>query len=120
MGLYGDADLVMTRDVTYTRTLQYLVQVGTVATPIDWSLYTVTSQVRDRFGNVVFDLTPYFAPLSSDHTKLVLSVPKAVVQTITHDTKWDLVATLISDPTQAFRTPVPPGRVLVLAGVTDA
>lgn len=119
MGLYGDADLVMTRDVTYTRTLQYLVLVGAVSTPIDWSLYTIKSTAVDRLKTTFFDLSPYFAVLSSDHTKLVLTVPKAIVQAIPHDAKWDLVATLISDPTQVIRTPAPPGRLLVLDGITD-
>ena len=119
MGLYGDADLVMTRDVPYTRTLEYTIDVAGVKTAIDWTLYTVTSQIRDYYGAVWFDLSPYFAVNPSKHTELVLSVPRAITQQILHDTRWDLVAVKISDTTQSFRTPEPPGRVLVLPGVTD-
>jgi hypothetical protein len=115
MGLYGDADLVMTRDVPYTRTLVYKIN----DVPIDWTLYTVTAQVRDREEALWFDFTPYLAVNPGDHTQLVLSVPRDQVQNILHDTKWDLVAVLKSDTTQSFRTPQPAGRVLVQRGVTD-
>lgn len=115
MGLYGDADLVMTRDVGYSRTLQYLLN----GSPIDWTLYTIKSEIRDRDDTLLFTLTPYFSPLSTDHTTLNLQIPAAIVKTVPHDTKWDLLATRISDGT-VIRTPSPPGRVLVLPGVTHA
>lgn len=118
MGLFGDADLVMTRDEQYVRTLKYKL-VDTDLTYIDWTAYSVTSQVRDRSGALWFDLSPFFAVNPADHTELVLTIPRQQVQTILHDTKWDLVAVKIADTTQAFRTPKPPGRVLVQPGITD-
>lgn len=114
MGLFGDADFVMTRDVAYTRSLQYLI--NNVA--IDWTGYSWVCQVRDYYGALWFDLTPYLSVDSVDHTKLNLVVPKEQVQNILHDSRWDLVATKTADGSR-FRTPDPPGRVLVLAGITD-
>lgn len=115
MGLYGDADLVMTRDVTYTRTMQYKIN----TTLISWASYELIAQARDVYGSLVFDLTPYLSIAVGDPTKLVLTIPKATVQQIPNDVVWDIVATLLSDETMGFRTPNPPGRILINLGVTD-
>lgn len=116
MGLFGDADLVMTAGVPYTRTLQYAIN----NVNIDWTLYTLKSEVRDRDNNLLFTLTTYLVPLSTDHTSLVLTLTAAQVNLLPREAKWDLVATLISNPASVLRTPQPPGRVLVLPGVTSA
>ena len=114
MGQYGDADLVVNRDVPYTRTLQY--NNGTAS--VDWSLYNIKANARDRDGTLVFDLTPFFAVLSSDPTKLVLTIPAAFTYSLPREAKWDLLATLKTDATQTFRTPIPAGRLLLLDGPT--
>lgn len=115
MGLYGDADLVLTQDVPYTRSLQYLVN----ATAINWSLYTRAIRLVNYAGAVVGDLSAYATPRTGATTFLDLVIPRAAISTFWHDSRWDLVAVLNSDPTQSFRTPQPAGRVIVLSGPTD-
>jgi hypothetical protein len=115
MGLYGDADLVVTADVGYTRTLVY--QINSVA--VDWTLYTIKSSVRDRYNALLFDLTPFMTVNSADHTQLLINIGAAYVYALPREAKWDLLATLKTDATVVFRTPTPAGRVLLLPGVTS-
>jgi hypothetical protein len=114
MAAFGDADLVITPDVGYSRTIVY--KINNVA--IDWTLYTVQSQARDLDGTLKFDFTPFLQVLSTDSTVLVMMIPPSIVNSVPHETKWDLVAALKSDSTMRFRTPQPVGRVLVLPRVT--
>ena len=114
MGTYGDADLVVTAGVTYTRTFQY----KNLTVPIDWSLYTIKSEVRDRLGTILLNLAPFMVVNTLDHTTLVLTIAAATTYLVPQDAKWDMLATLITDPTVNFRTPIPSGRVLLIPGVT--
>ena len=81
MGTYGDADLVVTAGVTYTRTFQY----KNVTVPIDWSLYTIKSEVRDRLGTILLNLAPFMVVNPVDRTTLVLTIAAATTYLVPQD-----------------------------------
>lgn len=114
MAIYGDADLVFTADVAYTRTLRYAIN----AVNISWLNYTWLSQVRTPDGVLMFDLTTFLVPAAADPTALVLTIAANLVFLMPKDARWDILATSIATPTTQFRTPQPSGRVLVLPGVS--
>ena len=113
MGLYGDADLVATVGVPYTRTFQY--QIGTVF--ITWANYNILSQARDRDGTLLFLLDPFMAPLGTDATSLVLTIPASMTYALPKEGKWDILAVHKTNGS-AFRTPTPAGRVILLPGIS--
>jgi hypothetical protein len=110
MGLYGDADIVVTRDVPYERVLRYK---GDDDAYVDWTQFTWLCQARLRDTTLVFDFTPFLAVDPDDHTRLVLTIPAEFTYAVPHDAKWDLLA---SSPDTAFRTPYPAGRTLRVDG----
>lgn len=115
MGLYGDADLVVTKDVSYTRTVKYAIN----SVFINWNLYNVKAEARDRWNSLVFDLSPFFSVSGGDNTVLVFSIAADFTYALPQEARWDILATLKTDAAQGFRTPQPSGRVLLLRGITS-
>lgn len=111
---YGVNDLVLTADLPFTKTLTFTND----GIPGDWSLYDVRVQVRHPYyDDLLIELTVFLA-VDADPTKLVLSLPGSLTGKLPAEGRYDILAVSKADPEVALRLPRPPGRFLVLSGVT--
>lgn len=116
MAKFGVNDLVMTADLPYTHEFTY----PRDDQDISWADYEVHLQMRDRVtGDLLIELTAFLAVDPDDPTKLVLDIDATFTRHLAHEGRWDILAIGPEDENLSFRTPQPPGRIIVLPGVTQ-
>lgn len=114
MSLYGETDLVLTRDEPYTRKLRYAID----TVDIDWTGWTFKLELRSREGYLLGDLTPYLA-IDTVPQDLVLTLPGTVTAFLPSEARWDILGFAPGEEADGLRFPKPPGRLLVRQGVTQ-
>ena len=112
MGAYGENDLVLVTGTAFTRTFTYTRN----GEPGVWTVYDVRMQLRDYNDQLLVELTPFLSKSGSD---LILSLPADFTDELPKESWWDLLAINPDDSDDTIRMPRPPGRLLVLQGVTQ-
>lgn len=114
MPAFGANDLVMTAGLPFTKVLTFTDN----GAPGDWSLYNARMQVRHPFNDdLLIELTALLS-VAEDTTRLVLALPADLTSKLPEEGRWDILAQRIDNSEYRLRFPRPPGRFLVLRGVT--